>query len=57
MEEVEADWDCRPGDLSEEAVGERRRRRRRGEEQGQKEEVCREEEDEMEGVVEPGEAE
>ena len=32
-------------------------RRRRGEEQGQKEEVCREEEDEMEGVVEPGEAE
>ena len=55
MEEVEADWDCRPGDLSEEVVGERRRRR--GEEQGQKEEVCREEEDEMEGVVEPGEAE
>jgi len=55
VEEVEADWGCRQGDLSEEVVGERRRRR--GEEQGQKEEVCREEEDEMEGVVEPGEAE
>ena len=53
---MEADWGCRQGDLSEEAVGERRRRRR-GEEQGQKEEVCREEEDEKEGVVEPGEAE